>query len=169
VYCVDTAYGEFAWKLRTDDRVRLLERSNAMHTDPPTDVGAGVDLVVIDLGWTKQDKAIPAALRWLAADGCIVSLIKPHYEQPMSASVRTGKGRSKSLPMDEGEAARVVARVVEQMSGLGVRVVGVTKSHLSGGKQGKGAAKGNIEYLALLRRVGEKPKHSLETGKVPEV
>lgn len=156
VYCVDTAYGEFAWKLRTDDRVTLLERSNAMHTDPPTGVGMGVDLVVIDLGWTKQDKAIPAALRWLTADGCIVSLIKPHYEQPIAASVRTGKGRGKSPPMDEGEAARVVERVVEQMPGLGVRVVGVTKSPIRGGKQGKGAAKGNVEFLMMLRRIEEK-------------
>ncbi len=155
VFCVDTAYGQFAWRLRTESRVTLLERANAMHTDPPEEVGEGVDLVVIDLGWTRQDKAIPAALRWLGAAGCIVSLIKPHYEQPLVQGARSGKGKRKSPPMEEGEAARVVERVIEQMPGLGVRVVGLTMSPIRGGKTGKGAAKGNVEFLVMLRRVGE--------------
>ncbi|VAX41804.1 RNA binding methyltransferase FtsJ like [hydrothermal vent metagenome] len=152
VFCVDTAYGQFAWKLRTDSRVVLLERANAMHTEPPSEVGEGVGLVVIDLGWTRQDKAIPAALRWLGKDGCIVSLIKPHYEQPLVPRARMGKGKSKSPPMEDEEAERVVERVVEQMPGLGVRVAGLTTSPIRGGKAGKGAAKGNVEFLAMLQR-----------------
>ena len=67
VFAVDTAYGELAWKLRQDERVTVLERSNALHVDVPAEVTdrGGVDLVVIDLGWTVQAKAIPAALRWI--------------------------------------------------------------------------------------------------------
>ena len=152
VFAVDTAYGQFAWKLRTDSRVVLFERANAMHTDPPSEVGEGVGLVVIDLGWTRQAKAIPAALRWLGKDGCIVSLIKPHYEQPLVPRARMGKGKSKSPPMEDGEAERVVERVVEQMPELGVRVVGLTTSPIRGGKAGKGTAKGNVEFLAMLQR-----------------
>jgi 23S rRNA (cytidine1920-2'-O)/16S rRNA (cytidine1409-2'-O)-methyltransferase len=66
VYAVDTAYGELAWSVRTDPRVRVMERTNALHAEPPE---GGVDLVVIDLGWTKQALAVPAALRWLKPGG----------------------------------------------------------------------------------------------------
>ena len=85
VYAVDTAYGELAWKLRSDDRIVVIERSNALHTEPPD--GAVCDLVSLDLGWTKQDKAIPAALRWLndKPTARIVTLIKPHYEAAATA------------------------------------------------------------------------------------
>lgn len=67
VYSVDTAYGELAWKVRTDERVVVMERTNAVHAEVPPEVieRGGVDLVVIDLGWTAQAKAIPAALRWV--------------------------------------------------------------------------------------------------------
>ncbi|NJO55814.1 MAG: hypothetical protein HC834_05040 [Rhodospirillales bacterium] len=100
VYSVDTAYGQFAWKLRQDKRVTLLERTNALHMNPWKPERrckgladfAGVDWVVIDLGWTKQKLAIPAAVRWLRQDDAgdavanpsrgIITLIKPQYEAP---------------------------------------------------------------------------------------
>lgn len=148
VFAIDTAYGEFAWKLRNDPRVTLLERSNALHTEPPPDAGAGVDLVVIDLGWTRQDKAIPAALRWLKPTGRIVTLIKPHYESPNRSGAKLGKGAA----MSEAEAEAVAERVASELPALGVRVLGLTKSPILGGKAGKGAAKGNVEFLALLER-----------------
>lgn len=146
VYSVDTAYGQFAWKLRTDDRVTLLERSNALHTDPPDRVGRGVDLVVIDLGWTRQSLAIPAALRWLAPAGRIITLIKPHYEQPAQSS----RARGRLAPLGEPDAARIAHEVAESLPALGVRVLGMTKSPILGRKGGKGEGHGNIEYLALL-------------------
>src|ERR1041384_1734333 len=60
VYAVDTGYGAFAWKLRNDPRVVVMERTNTLYLQPPA---VGIDLVVIDLGWTRQIHAIPAALR----------------------------------------------------------------------------------------------------------
>ena len=154
VWSVDTAYGELAWKLRNDERVRVMERTNALHANIPAEVAerGGVDLVVIDLGWTPQSRAIPAALRWLGRGGRIITLIKPHYEQPLVPRARMGKGKSKSPPMEDEEAERVVERVVEQMPELGVRVVGLTTSPIRGGKAGKGTAKGNVEFLAMLQR-----------------
>src|SRR5262249_34241641 len=66
VYAVDTGYGTLAWKLRQDPRVVVLERTNAAYFDPATLADfAGCDLVAVDLGWTRQRLAIPAALRWL--------------------------------------------------------------------------------------------------------
>jgi 23S rRNA (cytidine1920-2'-O)/16S rRNA (cytidine1409-2'-O)-methyltransferase len=76
VYAVDTAYGELAWKLRTDSRVVTLERTNALYVELPEKC----DLIVIDTGWTKQSKIIPAAIKNLKPKGTIISLLKPHYE-----------------------------------------------------------------------------------------
>ena len=78
VYSVDTSYGTLAWTLRKDDRVVVLERTNAMHVELPEPV----DLVTIDVGWTPQAKILPAAIRLLGSGGRIITLIKPHYEAP---------------------------------------------------------------------------------------
>jgi 23S rRNA (cytidine1920-2'-O)/16S rRNA (cytidine1409-2'-O)-methyltransferase len=141
VYAIDTAYGEFAWKLRNDPRVVLIERTNALHLAPPEQV----DLVVADLGWTKQSLLIPAALKWLkpapttptAPTARIISLIKPHYE--------AGNPTTGILP--EEEAQTVLDRVISAMPKLGVEVLSVTRSPILGGSKGKG----NIEWLALLQ------------------
>ena len=102
VVCVDTAYGQLAWKLRQDERTTVMERTNALHADP---VEGGIDLVVMDLGWTPQRLAIPAAARWLGAGGQVISLIKPHYE----LSDREGKGAK--IVLDEEQAERVAQEV----------------------------------------------------------
>jgi predicted rRNA methylase YqxC with S4 and FtsJ domains len=70
VYAIDTGYGTLAYKLRVDPRVVVMERTNALHAEPPSPGGSkgpgNVDLVVIDLAWTPQRHAIPAAVRWLS-------------------------------------------------------------------------------------------------------
>jgi len=140
VFSVDTGYGILAWTLRTDERVVVMERSNALHTDPPPEVGDGVDLVVIDLGWTRQGHALPVARRWLRTGGRVISLIKPHYEQE-----RSGRGRRGILPDDEAE--RIVERVVGEIAESGWTVAGLVESPIRGGKK---ASKGNREWLVLL-------------------
>src|SRR4051794_36941461 len=57
VYAVDTGYGALEWKLRRDPRVVVMERTNAMHATLPEEV----DLVTIDVAWTKQRHILPAA------------------------------------------------------------------------------------------------------------
>lgn len=141
VHSVDTAYGELAWKLRKDARVVVTERTNALHAAPPED---GVDLVVVDLGWTVQRLVVPAALQWLRPTGRIITLIKPHYE---AKELGIHVGRKGVLP--EGAAEEITGRIVERMAGLGAAVRGVTKSPILGGKE---KATGNPEWLALLVR-----------------
>ena len=71
VYAIDTGYGTLAWKLRSNDHVITMERTNALHAVPPASPDSaethfqGVDLVTIDLAWTQQRHSIPAALKWL--------------------------------------------------------------------------------------------------------
>jgi 23S rRNA (cytidine1920-2'-O)/16S rRNA (cytidine1409-2'-O)-methyltransferase len=141
VTAVDTGYGVLDYRLRQDPRVTVLERSNALHVEPPE----RVDLVVIDLGWTPQRLAIPAALRWLASPetGCIISLIKPHYERSAERGRQSPHG---VLPPDEAQA--IAQRVYESMPEWGAEPLGLTRSPITGGK---GKSKGNLEWLALLR------------------
>ena len=160
VFAVDTGYGMLDWKLRNHARVVVMERCNAIHLDPRTaDSGAdagvkpairkalagfeGCSLVVIDLGWTRQSHAIPAALRWLRAEAsaAVVTLIKPHYEAERS---QLNKG-----VLAPADAEAVMRRVVDSMPSLGVRVERVIPSPILGGA-GKGH-EGNVEYLALVR------------------
>ncbi len=78
VFSVDTSYGTLAWKLRKDPRVVVLERTNAMHVTLPE----AVDLVTIDVGWTKQSKVLPNVRNFIKPSGSVIALIKPHYEAP---------------------------------------------------------------------------------------
>ncbi len=147
VHSIDTAYGEFAWKLRTDDRVVIHERSNALHLDTPTQVieQGGIDLGVIDLGWTRQSRALHAAAAWLKPDGQIISLVKPHYEADKS---ELGDGGI----LDPQRAEEIAESVRDSLADLGYTVQGWTKSPVLGGKmkKGKPRGKGNPEWLVLV-------------------
>ncbi len=144
VIAIDTAYGALDYTLRTDDRVTVMERTNALHADPPA---GGVDLVVADAGWTPQRLLIPAALKWLHNEHSrIITLIKPHYE---------AKGTPDETHLDRGVlpddiAERIANQTAEAMPVLGAATLALTKSPIAGSK---GKRRGNTEYLALLKPV----------------
>ena len=165
VYAIDTAYGELAWKLRQDDRVTVLERSNALHINPL----APCDLVTIDLGWTPQHLALPAAARWLApapapapgspaplsaetggmsggksGGGRIITLVKPHYEAPGKALGGGKKGK-----LDDDQAQAVTTKVLESLESLGFKTLMSIPAPIRGGKGG------NLEYLALITPINQ--------------
>ena len=145
VTAVDTGYGALAWRLRQDPRVEVRERTNALHADPPA---GGVDLVVVDLAWTPQRLAVPAAMRWLAPGGRVVTLVKPHYELRDDEKAWLDRG---FLPHDR--VPGVVARVEAAMPALGARVTGSAQSPLVGGKTSrKAGVPGNVEWLLLLEK-----------------
>ena len=143
VTAIDTGYGVLAWKLRSDERVTVLERTNALHAEAPSD---GNDLVVIDLAWTPQRLALPAAMDWLAEGGRVVSLIKPHYE--------LSEGRKHLLQggfLPQELAPQVLEETLDSMAELGWKVLETTQSPLVGSKSSrKRGVPGNIEYLAML-------------------
>jgi 23S rRNA (cytidine1920-2'-O)/16S rRNA (cytidine1409-2'-O)-methyltransferase len=147
VYALDTGYGALAWKLRNDSRVVVMERTNALHAATPQ---PGVDLVVIDMAWTPQRLALPAALKWLTASGRIITLVKPHYE--------LDDGQKRELlhdgRLDPAEAERVLQHVLKQMPAWGAEVLNHTRSPLAGGKSSRRGHHGNAEYLVAVRPSG---------------
>ena len=132
VFSIDTAYGELAWKLRNDERVVVLERTNAMHVA----LAEKVDLITIDTGWTKQSKIIPNAISNLKKEGKIITLIKPHYEADKKDLT---KGKLREEKIDE-----VLEKVEKDIAALGLKIKGIIESPIVGGKGG------NKEFVALL-------------------
>ena len=102
IYAVDTGYGTLAWRLRQDPRVVVQERSNALHWDAPEPL----DLVVVDLGWTPQARALPTVARLLRPGGVALSLVKPQYE---GAPAARGNREQGAGSRERGARGHVVA------------------------------------------------------------
>ena len=145
VHAVDTGYGVLDYRLRSDPRVTVMERTNALHCEPPETV----DLVTIDVGWTKQRHVIPAALKWLGSDGLVITLVKPHYE--LDETQR--KTMLHDGAISHADAGIVVEQTVAGFEGLGAIAIAVLISPLTGAKSARGGRAGNREFLILARRV----------------
>ncbi len=135
VYSIDTSYGTLAWTLRRDPRVIVMERTNALHAKLPE----CVDLVTIDVGWTKQSKVLETAAAMLRSGGRVVTLIKPHYE------ARPDQLVGGVLPVDV--AAAVVDDVLRDVAAAGWDVEASCESPIAGHG-------GNREWFARLARRG---------------
>tara|TARA_B100000959_G_scaffold259753_1_gene295622 strand:- start:1347 stop:1934 length:588 start_codon:yes stop_codon:yes gene_type:complete len=141
VVAVDTGYGTFAWKLRSDERVTTLERTNVLHYEPREQV----DLVVIDLGWTPQKLALPAGIKWTNC-GHIITLIKPHYELTKEEKEVESVGEG----LSDDAVSRVITRIKTLCQELSLEILGETLSPIRGKKSSK-KGEGNCEYLMLLK------------------
>lgn len=133
VYSIDTGYGVLAWKLRKDSRVVVMERTNAIHVELPE----AIDIVTIDVAWTRQRIILPAAARLLCDGGRVISLIKPHYEAERSL-LRKGVLPSEHL-------GAVLESVKQDIHGCGFDIRAMVESPIKG-------ARGNAEFLAHLTR-----------------
>ncbi len=146
VHAVDTGYGVLDYRLRSDPRVTVLERTNALHCEPPEQV----DLVTIDVAWTRQHHVIPAALRWIGGDsvqgGLIITLVKPHYELE-----KTERDLLRDGSLSHADAGIVVERTVAGFEALGARPIAVVISPLTGAKSARGGRAGNREFLVLAK------------------
>ena len=135
VYAVDTAYGLLAWKLRSDERVVVCERTNALRWTPPE----LMDFVVSDLGWTRQEKSLPIIAGMLKPGGRALSLVKPQYEVPKDWLVR-GVLPEERIP----EALEIVRSACPKV----LAMLGEERSPYLG-------AGGNTEYWILLERMAD--------------
>jgi len=137
VYAVDVGYGILHWKLRRDERVILMERTNARTLRVLPEL---VDLVTIDASFISLRYLLPVVRNWLAAPkGIILALIKPQFEAGRAESAR-GEGVIRSPAIHR----RILIDVIEFAVREGFAVGGLIRSPLLG-------PKGNIEFLAFLK------------------
>ncbi len=135
VYAVDVGYGQLHDRIRRDERVVVLERTNARTLDQlPEKVG----IVVIDVSFISLRLVLPTAARLLLPGGVCVPLIKPQFEAGKGEVGRGGVVRDSSVHR------RVLQEVVEVAERVGFGVEGLVASPLLG-------PAGNREFLALLR------------------
>jgi len=138
VYAVDVGYGQLDWRLRSDERVINLERTNIRHLGPES-LSEPPTLAVIDASFISLEKVLPPTLNLLTAEAVIIALIKPQFEVEKGS---IGKG---GVVRDKTQHAHVVERIQAFAMALGCRVLGVTESPITG-------PKGNREFLIALQR-----------------
>lgn len=136
VYAIDVGYGQLAWKLRCDERVVNMERTNIRYVTPE-DIGESLDFVSIDVAFISLTKVLGAVRRLLKAQGEIVALIKPQFE---AGRENVGK---KGVVRDAGIHEQVIREIVAFSRSLPLTVLGMTYSPVKG-------PEGNIEYLLYL-------------------
>jgi 23S rRNA (cytidine1920-2'-O)/16S rRNA (cytidine1409-2'-O)-methyltransferase len=137
VVAVDVGYGQLAWSIRTDDRVRVHDRTN-VRSLTPADIDGPADLVVADLSFISLRLVLPALIACLAPDGDLVPMVKPQFEVGKD---RVGSG---GVVRDPALRAEAVADVVDHAANLGFGCAGVVTSPLPG-------PSGNVEFFVWLR------------------
>jgi 23S rRNA (cytidine1920-2'-O)/16S rRNA (cytidine1409-2'-O)-methyltransferase len=136
VYAVDVGYGQLDWKLRSDPRVVVWERTNIRYVTSEQ-ILERIDLAVIDVSFISLTKVIPTVLDLLAANGAIVCLIKPQFEAGREAVGKKGVVRDPTAHM------RCLDSLFAFFADLSLSVLGLTYSPVTG-------PEGNIEFLAHL-------------------
>ena len=138
VFAIDVGYGQLAWKLRSDPRVVVLERTNIRHlTQLPN--AALAQLAVIDASFISLALVLPPTLHLLTPEAEIVALIKPQFE---AGQEDVGKG---GVVRDAKVHQRVLQETFDLAANLGLTVAGLIASPLLG-------PAGNVEFLVWLRR-----------------
>lgn len=143
VYAVDVGYGQFDWKLRNDERVKLFERTNARYLDEDS-FEKPVDFASIDVSFISLKLILPVLLKIRHSDDLQAAvLIKPQFE---AGRDKVGK---KGVVRDASVHEEVLQTVLEFAQDAGFGVAGIDFSPVKG-------PNGNIEYLAHLRNGAQK-------------
>lgn len=141
VYAIDVGYGQLAWKLRTDERVVNLERTNFRYVTRK-EVPDEIDFASVDVSFISLTLILPAAKELLRDSGGMVCLVKPQFE--------AGKGKvGKKGVVKEPEIHReVLAKVADFSYSIGFSVLGADYSPITG-------PEGNIEYLLHIQKTAD--------------
>lgn len=141
VYAIDVGTNQLAWKLRQDERVRSLEKTNIRYVTPD-EIGQLVDFVSIDVAFISLTKVLKS-VRELMRDGAeMVCLIKPQFE---AGREKVGK---KGVVRDKAVHREVIETVVQYAKSLGFAMYGLDFSPIRG-------PEGNIEYLLYVKKQKE--------------
>lgn len=136
VYAIDVGYGQLEWRLRQDERVTVLERTNARYLET---LAEPVSFVCIDVSFISVKLILPAVKGWLALEQSdIVILVKPQFE---AGREKVGKG---GIVKETAVHRQVLEEVLSWAEANDLAPTGLIRSPIEG-------AEGNIEFLAWLR------------------
>ncbi len=138
VYAIDVGYGQLAWKLRTDERVINLERTNFRYVTKK-EIPDPLDFASVDVSFISLSIIVPALVPLLKENGRAVCLIKPQFE---AGKEKVGK---KGVVRDAAVHKEVIEKTVSVMLNNGLSVLGLDFSPVKG-------PEGNIEYLIFVEK-----------------
>lgn len=138
VYAVDVGTNQLAWKLRQDERVRSMEKTNIRYVTPE-DIGEPVDFVSIDVAFISLTKVLEPIYALMKDEATMVCLIKPQFEAGREKVGKKGVVRDKSVHEE------VIEKVILYAKSLSFQICGLDFSPIRG-------PEGNIEYLLYLRK-----------------
>ena len=136
VFAIDVGYGQLDWKIRSDPRVVVMERTNIRYVTPEQ-LGEPLDLSVIDVSFIGLDIVLPTIKTLLKPTGQVLCLIKPQFE---AGKENVGK---KGVVRDPKIHKMVLDHFVDLVTGLEFKILGLTFSPVKG-------PEGNIEFLGHL-------------------
>ena len=142
VYSVDVGYGQLDWKLRQDDRVVCMEKTNFRYMTPE-DIPDVLDFASVDVSFISLDKILTPAYALLKEQGEMVALIKPQFE---AGREKVGK---KGVVRDPKVHEEVISRIVRHADEFSFEVLDLSYYPIRG-------PEGNIEYLIHLRKNPER-------------
>ena len=138
VFVIDVGRGQLDWKLRQDDRVVCMEKTNIRYVKPE-DLGEPIDFSSIDVSFISLTKVLGPIRDYLTEKGQIVALIKPQFEAGREKVGKKGVVREKSTHLE------VISQIISYALSIGFRVLDLTFSPIKG-------PEGNIEYLVHLEK-----------------
>lgn len=138
VYSVDVGHGQLAWKLRNDDRVICMEKTNFRYM-VPSDIADRLDFASVDVSFISLTKILLPARKLLKDDGQMVCLIKPQFE---AGREKVGK---KGVVRDPAVHREVIEKIIDFADLVGFYVRNLDFSPIKG-------PEGNIEYLVYLEK-----------------
>lgn len=136
VFSVDVGYGQFAWKLRQDERVVCMEKTNIRYVTPDQ-IGELLDFASVDVSFISLTKVLGPARELLHDDGQMVCLIKPQFEAGREKVGKKGVVREKSVHLE------VVNMIIDYCLNNGFSILNLEFSPIKG-------PEGNIEYLVHI-------------------
>jgi len=149
VYALDVGYNQLAWKLRQDDRVLVMERTNFRYSSIDDFKSGRPDFATIDVSFISLKLILPVLKEILTETGDVSALIKPQFEAGREEVGKKGIIRDKKVHL------KVVKKIVEFSEQIGFSVHGLAPSPIRGGE-------GNIEFLIHLRHQSGEEAFSVE-------
>ncbi|MCH5251673.1 MAG: TlyA family RNA methyltransferase [Lachnospiraceae bacterium] len=143
IYAIDVGTNQLAWKLRQEERVKSMEKTNIRYV-VPEDIGEAVDFVSIDVAFISLTKVLAPVKALMKAGGQIVCLIKPQFE---AGREKVGK---KGVVRDKKVHHEVIEMIMNYALGLGFHILGLDYSPIRG-------PEGNIEYLLYMENDEREP------------